>query len=268
MKILLITALLALSCTSKACDNPLRVHVGAFFDSSSVISYWGAFAQEIEKITKCTTTLYPEKNYKDNIINTIDKVGDIYMVLTFHTPEYEKLGLKKVLTTDQPTHYYLVTQKKYDPNDLNTLRGSIIQHSSEYTEIHLKLKSELRDKGLQDSVLFQFGHYFQSNVLGIIKGQMDAALIFSPIFDSLPASIKAKVKSKPLLQTKTIGSIMIKTDSPKYLEDAIIKAKDKINILKWVKSKPYIPPKELEGQFQAQINELLRTRSANKPVSR
>ena len=268
MKKFLLAALLCSSYCVNACEKPYRMQVGAFFDSSSVVAFWSDFAQEVSKHTKCPTNMYPAKSYKQHLIDTLNSKGDIFIVPTYYVPVLEQYGLKNVITTNALTQTYLVTKKQYDPNNLLTLRNTNIQLSSEYSGAYLIMSKKLRKLNLLSTVTFKFGSSFQSNAMSVIRGNMDAAVIFSPAFDPLPDSIKSKVNYSTISESFNSGSIMVKTDSLKDLTKAIIASKDSIKLLTWIKAKKDSHHSELSKLFQLQVNEILKTSNTNNQTNK
>lgn len=268
MKKILLAALLCSSYCVNACEKPYRMQVGAFFDSSSVVTFWSDFAQEISKHTKCPTNMHPAKSYKQHLIDTLNSKGDIFIVPTYYVPVLEQYGLKNVITTNALTQTYLVTKKQYDPHNLLTLRNTNIQLSSEYSGAYLIMSKKLRKLNLLSTVTFKFGSSFQSNAMSVIRGNMDAAVILSPAFDPLPDSIKSKVNYSTISESFNSGSIMVKTDSLKDLTKAIIASKDSIKLLTWIKAKKDSHHSELSKLFQLQVNEILKTSNTNNQTNK
>lgn len=268
MKSILFALLTTLCLNATACEKPYRMEVGAFFDSSSVIAFWGAFAQEVSNLTKCQTNIYPAHSYKQHILNTLNTKGDIFIVPTYYTPVLAQYGLKRVLTTHSLTKSYLVTKKQYDPNNLRTLRSTNIQLPSQYSGAYILMKNKLAKLGLFNSVTFKFGSSFQANAMSVIRGNMDAAVILSPAFDPLPESIKSKVKYSTIYEATDTGSIMVKSDAPKSLTKAIIQAKDKIKVAKWVEAQTPSNHPELTQSFQIQVNQLIKELAENNQTNK
>lgn len=266
MKILFLFSVLIFSHPSIACDKPYRMQVGAYFDSSSVVTFWSEFAQEIAIKTKCPTNIHPAASYEQQILDSINNNGDIFIVPTYYTFVFHKYGLETIIETDSHTKTYLVTQKQFNPKNLATLKT--IQISTRYSDPYLLMKQRLSDQGLMDSVTFKFGGSFQANAMSVIRGTMDAAIIYSPAFDPLPEVIKQKVNYIAISESKDSGSIMVRSDAPQSLKDAILHAKDKIKLLKWIKSPKDKQPTMMSHLFQEQVTELINktNKQINKPL--
>ncbi len=264
MKSLLFIALITICFSASSCEQPYRLQVGAFFDSSSVVTFWSDFTKEIAIHTKCPTNMHPAKSYKQHIIDTLNFKGDIFIVPSYYVPIFERYGLKNIISSNTPNKTYLVTKKQYDPNNLESLRGSSIQLVSPYSAAYLLMVNKLEDMNLSNAVTLKFGSSFQSNAMSVVRGNMDAAVIISLVFDTLPDSIKNKVNYKTITESIHTGSIMVKPDAPKQLSEAIIAAKDSIKLLKWVNAKSINHTSELTEYFQLQVNELLKNQTDNQ----
>ena len=268
MKSLIVFALAIASQYTLACEKPYRMQVGAFFNSSSVVAFWSEFAQEISKTTKCPTNIHPSTSYEQHVIDSVMGHGDIFIVPTYYTPALKQYGLEKIITTNSPTQTYLVTQKQYNPNNLLSLKDTSIQLSSKYTVAYLLMMEKLDKLDIAHTVTFSFGSSFQSNAMNVIRGNMDAAVIFSPAFDPLPESIKSKVNYIPISGSKNSGTIMVKSSAPKELKDAVLGAKDKIKLLKWIKAIPEDEGQPFAKQFQDQVNHIFKNSSLTLPTSK
>lgn len=268
MKSLILCALVIASQYTLACDKPYRMQVGAFFNSSSVVAFWSEFAQEISKRTKCPTNIHPSNSYEQHVIDSVMGYGDIFMVPTYYTRVLQQYGLEKIITTNAHTQTYLVTQKQYNPHDLTSLKDTSIQLSSKYTVAYLLIMEKLAKLDIEHTVTFSFGSSFQSNAMSVIKGQMDAAVIFSPAFDPLPDAIKSKVNYTPIAESYNSGSIMVKQSAPDSLKQAVLAAKDKIKLLKWKKASEKDEFPEYKTLFENQIKDIFQSNKQNPPTNK
>ena len=234
MKYILLLTLFCIGFKANACEQPIKFQVGSFFDSASVVAFWGDFSNELAIKLKCPTNLHPSATYKEHLIHTLTGDGDIFVVPFIYAKAFEKYHLKTAIRTSTHTKSYLVTNKSINPNSLKSLTGITIQLPSIYSAAYLSLRVKLKQEGIFEKVKFKFGHSFQASAIDVVKGKVAASIVFSPIFDALPQTIKSKVNYATLNQgAETGGYLMVKADASKALINAIQTSHEKIKLLKW-----------------------------------
>ena len=254
MKYFLLLALLSAGTTTHACEHPIKFQVGSYFDSASVVSFWGEFANEIAEKLKCPTNLHPSPTYKEHLIRTLNGDGDIFVIPFIYASAFEDYQLKTVIQTTTHTKTYLVTNKTINPNNLKSLSGITIQLPSIYSAAYLSLKRKFERKGIFDQVNFDFGHSFQASAIDVVKNKVDGSIVLSPIFDALPKAIKDKVNYATINQgVETGGYLMVKSNASQKLMDAIRSAHPKIKILKWQATDTSMTVPQLSNDAKQQL---------------
>ena len=235
MKRILLALLASFSFHTSACQQPIVMQVGSFFDSASVVTFWGEFSQDLSIKLKCPTNLHPSATYKEHLIKALKGQGDIFVIPYIYARPFEKYQLKAAAKTISLTKAYLVTNKTINPHDLNNLSGKTLQLPSIYSAAYLSLKVRLIErKAVFNEIQFKFGNSFQSSAMDVVKGKVAASIVFSPIFDALPDSIKKKVNFRTINQgLETGGYLMVKSDASPELINAIQSSHKKIKLLKW-----------------------------------
>jgi hypothetical protein len=183
---------LLLSFKSIACEGPYLLKVGAFFNTTSLVTFWSDFTQQLTIKTKCPVNIKPSSTFKSYVIDLINKTGDIFLIPSHYAYTLQKYGYIPVLKVVSRTKMHLITQKQYDPNDLTTLAKKNISVPSKYSAGYAIIKLEFEKLGLLDTVNFVYGDTLQSNSIKVLRGESDATVIFSPVFDLLPQPIKTE----------------------------------------------------------------------------
>lgn len=243
-----------------SCESPYELKIGGFSNSASVVSFWSDFTKSISSHTLCPTNIVPAPNSEAHILSMMKLDGDMFFVPGYYAAPLKKYGLKPILKISTPTKSYLVTRKELDPTDVSTLIGKKISIVSKYSNIYFAMIELLTAKGIsEDQVNFIFDQSLESNAMNIIKGDTDAAVVFSMIFDNLPDIIKQKVNHITLMDHKTTGYLLIKEDAPINLVKAIKASFDKINILKWEIFEKDAPETEFSDTFESRLLHLKHT---------
>ena len=251
---LLFLTLICFNQITLACEKPIKFQVGSFFDSASVVAFWGDFSNELAIKLKCPTNLHPSATYKEHLMHTLSGNGDIFVVPFIYAKAFEKYQLKAAIKTTTHTNTYLVTNKTINPNNLKSLAGVTIQLPSIHSEAYLSLKIKLKQEGIFEKVNFKFGHSFQASAIDVVKGKVAASIVFSPIFDALPQTIKSKVNYATLNQgAQTGGVLMVKADASKALIHAIQTSYEKIKLLKWETTNTSISDNKLSDIASQQL---------------
>jgi hypothetical protein len=255
---LLFISILLLSVTSVACESPYQLRVGAFFNSNSVVTFWSDFIQQLSAKTKCDISILPSPTFKSYVIDLINKDGDIFLSPDYYAHTLQSYGFVPVLKIISPTKLYLITQKQYDPNNLETLVGKSISVPSIYSIGYGVTKVEFEKLGLFDTINYVFGDTFQTNSIKVLKGESDATVIFSPIYDSLPQPIKDKLNAATVLENTAAAYIMVKPGTSQILIDAIQTSHKKINYLEWAPTDLVEKKHSASSVFEKQFSALLR----------
>ncbi|MFY0640479.1 MAG: PhnD/SsuA/transferrin family substrate-binding protein [Bermanella sp.] len=237
-----------------SCESPYELKVGAFFNSASIVSFWSEFAQTVTAISKCQTKITPSPSFEAHIISLVEQDGDMFLVPAYYAAALKKFGLKPILRTIIPTRSYLVTKKELDPLNIETLSGKRVSIISRYSDAYLAFIKQLEAQAMTtEDINFSFEHSLESNALSVIKGETDAAVIFSMIFDPLPDALKRKVKFATLINHETAGYLLIKENTPIELIKAIKASYGSINLLKWEVFEQAAPKTIFTDAFSSQI---------------
>ena len=247
----------ALSMGAHSCESPYELKVGAFFNSASTISFWSEFAETLSLASNCQTNIIPSSSFKAHIASLVQQDGDIFLVPAYYAAALRKFRLKPILRTVIPTKSYLVTSKDLDPSNIETLNGRNVSIISQYSDAYLAFIERMNAKSMSiEDIHFSFERSIESNAMSVIRGDADAAVIFSIVFDPLPDSLKKKVNIATLIEHETAGYLLIKEDASVELVKAIKASYESIHLLKWEVYESDAPKTIFTDAFSSQIKQI------------
>lgn len=252
MKLSILALLLVISLDTSACDQPIELKTGAFFNSATNANFWGDYIKNLSAKLDCPVKLRPSPSFESFIDDLINEKGDMYVIPEHYAQILIEQGYIPVLRSTTPIKVYLLTQKKYDPSNLDSLKNKTIYVPSIYSISYHVLKGKIESSVELKNIKFEFGRTYQSNLMSVLKGDMDATVIFSPAFDNLPNKIKNKVHISTIYETDSIGYIMVKPSASKSLIKAIQSSHSKINILKWASTDKILKKNFIGREFKKQ----------------
>lgn len=243
--VILLFLLRSASAVSETCQPPINLRLER------------SWLCQCYHLLECPTEIHPSQSYESHIVSSLNLDGDIFLVPTYYANTLEKYGLRPILSVSTLTKTYLVTKKQFNPYELSTMIGTTVSLPSKYSYSYLAILERMKAQNIPiNSINFKFGNSLQVNALNIIRGKMDAAALFSTVFDPLPDNIKENLNHNILIEGNYAGKILIKdTPSPELIK-AIKGAYKNIHLLTWSIDEKPSKQTMYTRQFEKQIQHL------------
>ncbi len=264
MRVLILCVILLFSPLSLACERPITILYAPFVTLLVMDKFFGEFHQELEVLTGCEVKYRLARDFEGFVLSLFKQEANLTIVPGGYYPAMKRVGYVRVASMDKNNYrnIFVVTQKKYNYASLQDLIGHTILIASPLSSSGSFFLAELEAMNLTGKVNISDNHTYDSMVLSLLKGKVDAVVMIDEYWELLDESIKHN-QLKQIMQIKSRATTeFIALKEFAYLIPKINQALKKSSI-KWkAVNEPVLDSVSLKKLLEQKLNEFL---AAQKP---
>jgi len=257
MRFLLI---LLFSASAWSCEKPLVINYGPYVSLLVVDQFLGVFHQSLAEKTGCKVSYQLHKDYDDYLLSLFRKETALALTPGTYYDVMIQRGYKLVASEsrNKKRQIHVIAKKKSAMNTLKDLESHKVAIISSLSLSGSYFKGELDKLGLLPSVELHFNPAYESMVLSVMKGELDAAVVIQEYWNALDPNLREN-------HLKIIKTFMVEPDATFYVLkefahlSPIIKEELTKTIIDW--DEPYekaVGPELLKSLLQSRLDQFMR----------
>lgn len=259
MRVFILFLVLAFPSFTLACERPITILYAPFVSLLVMDEFFGEFHEELEVLSGCEVNYLLSRDFEDFVQRLFQRATSLTIVPGAYYQAMQRIGYIRVASMDNHNsrNIYVVTQKKRTYSNLQDLIGHKVLIASPLSSSGSFFLSEVDALNLTSKIDIQENYAYDSMMLSLLKGKVDAVVVIEEYWKLLGESIKNN-QLKLVVRLKSQATTeFIALKEFAYLTPKINQALKKSTI-KWKPAKaPVLGSLSLQKRLEQKLNEFL-----------